>query len=477
MPVRRSRSSRALTLARPTPDLSRLFAFGFLTLVLLLVPLLARAQEHHPNLAGDARFLAAAVDTIHPMPYLHHSKAEWAAAADDLERRFPSLTVSQSVAEISRLVALLGDGHSRLDHVRLANHGQPQVHAMPGFDRRYPFVCQIFSDGVYVTRATAANAKLLGQRVVAVNGTPMAKVAGALMPYISADNEMWARYLMPEYLRSPAYLNAAGIVAKMEEPIRVTTAGANGTKREVPVAPATEDSTTVWIEAEDKLGASSPKPLSRRLEASYSFVDLASRVVYVRIHQFVDDPQGEDLAAFASRLFSHVDSIHAERLIVDVRGNGGGNNYLVQPLIHGAIASRTINRPGRLFVLTDRGTFSAAVNFTAQMERNTHALFIGEPTGSGPNACGDTKKVKLPASGLTVRISALYWQESDPRDHRQWILPDLPASPTFADFLAHRDPALDLALSYRELDALAAIPPNQHWGRASQQAKPALPSW
>lgn len=480
MPVYRPRSSRSAVNASPFPVAAWILALGVLGLVLILFPLAARGQGHDlSSWRGDARVLAAAADTIHPEPYLHHSRAEWSAAVEDYERRLPSLSAPQAIAGLSRLVALLGDGHSRLDHVRLVAHGHPELQAMPGFVLRYPFACEVFADGVTITRATAAHAKLLGQRVAAINGHPMAEVAAALAPFIPADNEMWMRYLLPEFLRSPAYVNAAGVAARVEDPLRLTLVSATGARRELAVAPAAEDSTAVWLEAEERLGARSPKPLSRRLVTSHAFVDLGGspHTVYARVRQIVDDPGGETFAQFAQRLFAHVDSARAERLILDVRGNGGGDNYLCQPLIHGLIASRSINRPGRLFVLMDRGTFSAAVNLTAQAERNTQALFVGEPTGSGPNACGDTRKVKLPGSGVTVRISALYWQDSDPRDRRPWILPDLPASPTFADFLAHRDPAFDLAMAYREGDAGPAQIPNQRWLRDSQQAKPALPTW
>jgi hypothetical protein len=47
-------------------------------------------------------------------------------------------------------------------------------------------------------------------------------------------------------------------------------------------------------------------------------------------------------------------------------------------------------------------------------------------------------------------VSDLYWQTSWPDDRRPWIAPEIYAPPTFADYRAGRDPAMDAIASYRE---------------------------
>jgi hypothetical protein len=169
-----------------------------------------------------------------------------------------------------------------------------------------------------------------------------------------------------------------------------------------------------------------------------------------------------------ARLFAHVDSLGSRRLIVDLRGNGGGNNYLNQPLVHALIRRPELDHTGRLFVIVDRGTFSAAVSLAADLQRETHALFVGEPTGAAPNSPGDPTHVTLPASGLVVRISTVLWQGSDPRDPRAFIAPDLLAMPTWADWFGHRDPALAVIKAYRPAEGLTDTPPNTRWGSRDQ---------
>src|SRR6185436_14117391 len=160
-------------------------------------------------------------------------------------------------------------------------------------------------------------------------------------------------------------------------------------RREVVVTATRPDSSARWNAADADVRA--PLPLTRRLPGPFSFADLgdSSRTVFVRLRAIVDERGGERMDQFVARLFAHVDSIGARRLILDLRGNGGGNNYLNQPLVHALIRRPELDRTGRLFVIVDRGTFSAAVSLAADLQRETHALFVGEPTGGAPNSPGD----------------------------------------------------------------------------------------
>jgi len=85
--------------------------------------------------------------------------------------------------------------------------------------------------------------------------------------------------------------------------------------------------------------------------------------------------------------------------------------------------------------------------------------------------------VTLPASGLVVRISTVLWNGSDPRDPRAFLAPDLPAMPGFADWLAHRDPALAAIEAWRPTGE-PEVPPNMHWGsRRKLEARPPAIAW
>jgi hypothetical protein len=258
-------------------------------------------------------------------------------------------------------------------------------------------------------------------------------------------------------------------------PLAFTVAAKDGMRRDFAVTPiaAADDEAhqkTSWVRARDEAKLAKPTPL-HGTDTPFGFHYLKDRKAVYAVYRQSDDADKDTVAAFAARLFRFVDDNPVERLIVDIRENGGGDNYKNQPLLLGMIKARKIDRPGKLFILTGRQTFSAAQNFANQAERWTQSLFVGEPTGSAPNHFGDAKQFTLPATKLAVLVASLRWQDSDPKDTRIWIMPDVVARETFTDYAAGRDVALEAALAYRLPADYAETDPVRHWQRASQWFK------
>ncbi len=135
-----------------------------------------------------------------------------------------------------------------------------------------------------------------------------------------------------------------------------------------------------------------------------------------------------------------------KRVIVDVRLNGGGDNTTYGSLTT-LFGSPAVNRRGKLYLLIGRATFSAAGNFTAELDRSTRATIVGEPTGGGVETYADTFPVHLPTLGYTVRIAARYHERKKGKnDRRLAVAPNVPVSLTSAQYFAGRDPVLERAL-------------------------------
>jgi tetratricopeptide (TPR) repeat protein len=179
-----------------------------------------------------------------------------------------------------------------------------------------------------------------------------------------------------------------------------------------------------------------------------------SKTLYVQLNAILDKDD-EPMERFYERVFREVDSLPVERLVIDLRWNGGGNNFNNPPLVRGLVQREEIDQNGTLFVITSRHTFSAAGHLVTYLERNTEATFVGEPTGASPNHYGDADLVELPNSGQQARASAVYWQNSLPSrwETRDWTPPDISVPLSVEDYLAGRDPALEAILAY------AAEPP------------------
>jgi len=182
-----------------------------------------------------------------------------------------------------------------------------------------------------------------------------------------------------------------------------------------------------------------------------------SGTVFVQINQATTDPdnpwnpQHDRYREFLDQVFGLVDANPVQRLVIDLRHNGGGDEDMWQPLVHHIVRAQKINQPGRIFVLIGRLTESASVAWAAKLEGETMALFAGEPTASPPNYYNDhdgPKREVFHFAGLPInyRISRQLdiWSVSD--DLRTAILPDFATPMRYEDFANGVDRALEVVL-------------------------------
>ncbi|MBV9774990.1 MAG: tetratricopeptide repeat protein [Gemmatimonadetes bacterium] len=391
----------------------------------------------------------------------HTTRERFDSAVARLDGRIPSLTDHEVIVGLASLVAMLGDGHTRLTLPQdtAVSYGREHTPTAPPNDstlyvHHLPVQLDVYPEGVFVRAATPEYRELIGARVLEVGRTSADSALEAVRPVVHYDNEMGFRLLAPTYLVIPEVLHAVRVTDTPER-TRLVVRDARGERREVTLAPLPLFRPAHFVEARYVAGA--PVPVSeRRLDDWYWLERIpASRALYVQVNRF-GSREDESMLAFSRRIAAMVRDSSVDRLVLDLRHNPGGNAGIGRPLLE-ALAGSAVDRPGRLFVLTGRETFSAAQLFVNDLEHLTYAMFVGEPTGSAPSAFGDSRKFRLPNSGLTVRASIIYWRSSDGDEKRPWTEPHLPVQRTAADQFANRDPVLDSALAFRAPDDPAAF--------------------
>jgi hypothetical protein len=412
--------------------------------------------------AGDLRLLRDSIAAIHPNPYRDHGPDAWRRAVDSILAELPDMEPHEAALSVHRVAALASDGHT--EPARFAAH--PALR-----DAWLPLLFRRFTDGWFVRTGHRRYAGLFGRRIVRIGDLPVETVADRVRPYVSSDNRLGALDDVGDAMRLSAVLEAVGAVDAVGADVPIVAEDpATGERRTISVRPG-EDSWVAegWMDADDAL-TDAPDPLYRSIEANYGYrYRPADSLAYVWFGK-IRDGEDETIEAFFARVFRDVGDRPVGRFVLDLRENAGGNLELSGPVLRGVLRSPRIDRPGRLFVVVGRDTYSAAMHLSVLLERHTHALFVGEPTGATPNHFGDTRTVTLPHSGIEVEISTLYWQNSDPRDDRPWITPDLRAPLSSRDFFAHRDPALERIRSLVVTDSLVRGfgEPMRRWRRARQ---------
>lgn len=384
--------------------------------------LVVAASGQAADWSADLDLLRRELPKLHPNAFHARTREAFDAAIEKLKADAPSLPPHLVVGEIARLMASIGDGHTRLTLPVDPNAGfflghtstplpagaALRFHHLPARFYRY-------ADGLFVT--DAANVALRGRRVLRLGRMSADEAIAAMLPFVAADNDSGRSLGVGEMLAIPEMLHAAGIAADATG-VTIAVDGATATLTAVPFGAAAP-----WL----------PKPDPHKFRFSYR-----DGIVYAVIDE-IGNEKDETLAAFAARLMTYLEGHRVDALVLDLRRNAGGNGGLNKALVHALIREPKFRQPGHLFVLIGRRTFSAATMLLNALERDTNAFYAGEPSGGRPNGWGDSRKLLLPSSGLTVRVSSLYWQPSDPRDGREAVGVEIEAPPTSS----HPDAALD----------------------------------
>lgn len=410
--------------------------------------------------AAPASGRRAEVEALRLRAEAVHPRGREAAANEDWRTRWNWLAAEadrlSDGAYFVRTRAALGwfdDGHTTVLPFEFTG-GVPAAMANGPFALNLPIGVRVFHDGAYVTSAKDDGAALLGARITRIGSMEMVTLVRAWAANWPG-NDAWAHHWAGS-LVTPAFLQALGAIDDPGAPVRLE---AMSGRRRVNVAlrarassgadrqPVTRAKTQVelWSDAAGQ-------------GANGNFVRRTGEAVYVSCDNL--GATIPDFGAFTRACFEAMDDASARRLIIDLRRNGGGNNFLFEALRKRVERSR-FNRPGALYVLIAPQTFSAAQNAANRLERETFALFIGEPTGGAPNHYGDAQLGTGATTGLVSLISTLPWFDSYPQDQRVWIMPDLPSPQLFADWRDGRDPALEMALTH------SGDAPADEWSEAS----------
>ncbi len=395
----------------------------------------------------DLNFLKATVHKDYPFLFKKISAEEWDEKVKELHEAIPEMQEHEILVGFAKLAASFEYGHTSLG----LRQNQVPLH-------RLPIVLYQFDDGVYITGADKNNKKLVGARLVSMEGMPIEEVLQSVRAVIPAENDQFVKAYGVNYPTIPEILHAQGVTEELKLELRLQLEKDGKVFEEIVSALPWEEIPRQygmvvpgkkWVGARDL----SETPLYlKHLDKIYYYEYLPDqKTVYVR-HSQIQDQEGEDIPTFYARLFEFIESNEVEKLILDVRLNGGGNNYKNKPVITGIIANEKINQPGKFMVIIGRRTFSACMNLVNELHTYTNAIFVGEPTGENINFYGDNRPVELPNSKINAFLSFAWWQDKPQWENRQWLAPQIPTGMTFEQYRTNQDPALEAALAFSDPD-------------------------
>lgn len=236
---------------------------------------------------------------------------------------------------------------------------------------------------------------------------------------------------------------------------------------------------------------------------------LSARTALLRLPTFDIDDAPEAYASAIDAAFDRLRERRPQGLVIDVRGNTGGQSdagaqvirrLIARPVLQGSRAWERLNEdnngvfgyrgsPGtvvemdvsrdgridpapeheriqaRVVLLVDAMTYSAGILFATTLQDNGLAILVGQPTGGFGNQTGNMDAVSLPNTGLLAYIPSREFVRPNGDGRLAPVMPDFVVSPAPGD--AGDDAALDCARALLEQPAGDATAPEACQARAA----------
>ena len=382
------------------------------------------------NWRQDIAYLARELPAVRKAGLGPVTPAAWHAAAARLEARVPRLTDGQIVTGLAQMVALLHDDETLVEFPK------------------GPFLtldAQWVGGGLYLLAVPAADRALLGARLLAFDGHPVAQVLARAGTTVDAGNSQLLSNSETGALDDLGLLHSLGLAASTASAV-LTVRTRAGTQETVRLTAAARAAFPTWpYFFVDQASGLAHVPLSLyQQDARQPYwlrVLAAQHAVYLKYNQCLPDDGFQRLAGQAlAMLRTHRDY----RLIVDLRANGGGDSEPFQSLVSGLRADPRLAARGRVIGLVDQFTDSSAT-VDAESLKKTGAVLIGQPPADPFDRWGNEQTFRLPRSGLVIQYTTAIVDGAGSR----WGIPDVVVRPTLAQIMAGDDPVLAAALSYR----------------------------
>ncbi|HTU10824.1 MAG TPA: hypothetical protein VMG08_07975 [Allosphingosinicella sp.] len=399
--------------------------------------------------ATGARAAPGPADVAAMRTYVERNRAYTPAARAEALRRvalLPGLaaTPARFELETARIAALADNGHSALL--------PPQ---WPARYRRSPVRLGLFADGLYVVAAPGDRARLIGRRVLRINGRDWREIRTAYTRY-QGGLQSFRDQFVTLFMELPALLNAAGFGT---DPERVTyTLGAPGRTEQVVAqavlspyrGEAAFSGRSVLLDAAPMLPGERLPLYLREPELIYRLAFPAEiDGAYIQLKAV----RGLGIDRFFEETLATLRQRRPRNIVVDLRFNIGGDLNIARDFMRAL--------PGiaqdRVYAITSGRTFSAAISSLGYLKQaaGDRLTIVGEPIGDRLEFWAEGDILPLPGLGAML----LYASERhnyvtgcpEPdchaaiREHPirvRSLQPDIAAPITWADFRAGRDPAL-----------------------------------
>ncbi|WP_300416374.1 S-layer homology domain-containing protein [uncultured Oscillibacter sp.] len=409
-------------------------ALGLCLAALLVVPALAAEPLSAGQRREDLDFLYEKVlKGAHPNAFANTPESEFLKVKAEIEGRLETETDTEFLLDLMRLTALVGDSHTSVSVGSLADF------------RGYPLSLIRRGESWYLSAAAPEDKNLLCREVVQLAGKPVEEVIEAYGALFSSDNPVHLRRSFRQACNVADIYEYLGLV-EAGEPLTVTLKGGETLTLE-PVG-MEERNKLEAVRISDKIKG---QPETAARDAYYFARPLTEDAYYIQYNvcREAEDLSMEDFAALVAK---DLEAGDYDRVLLDLRNNGGGSDGVIWPLFE--VLREAMDGGARLVGLIGENTFSSALINAVEIQEMGGTL-AGENAGGSVCHFGAVKTFSLPNSKVRGQVSGKYLDLNTLLDAAAGrgvvaLAPDIHVPQELADTLDGKDSLVEWCLTAPE---------------------------
>jgi hypothetical protein len=372
----------------------------------------------------DIDYIADKLPKKHKNMFFKLNEEEFKNGINELKGQLNQINDAEIKVSLSQIVASIGDAHTSINF---------------SAEKMFPLEFYWFNDGIYLINTSEDYKDFKYKKLKKINNKDINEIIERISLVVSHENEAILKSQIPLRIALPELLKGLNIIENVES---ATFTFEDNSEKSINVKALDGEEVFENIFGKDREGENIPLYMQNK-DKYYWFKHLEDKkTVYFNYSQCMEIKE-KPFKEFSAELMNVINTKGVEKLIIDIRNNGGGNSMILENLIN-EIGKSELNKKGKLFVIIGRRTFSSAILNAIELNNNTDAIFVGEPTGGKPNHYGEVKSFELPNNKITVRYSSKYFKNYD--KDMDTLVPDKNIELTIEDYINNVDPVLEYIL-------------------------------
>ena len=359
--------------------------------------------------------------------------------------------------KICQLIVKLGDSHTSAN----ISNRIPNI-----FLPIYP---NMYDEGIFILGVSDGDQAILGNKLVAINDFPMARITDSLSSLFVAENEGMFKNNVVKWLIYFPILQHFGFCTS--EKITITSENYYGIPTSTVIRAKEFDSVDPddwdYVRFSDRNKVRRPytknifdqkyikkdstyfiiynKCTGREIELVNAIMDSMEYKTNCNLKlgtktkdKVIQKPPLPYFRVFRDSILMTLKTKPIRKIVFDLSQNGGGVASQGSKLIE--LMSEILSKDSliKVYVIVSRKTFSAGIIHAMELKRTCNAIIIGEATSGKPNFFGATESYYLPQSCLRINYAKSFRKTTE--NESNTLMPDIVFPMKFQNIISGIDP-------------------------------------